>query len=87
MIMAPTCPRGGKGHDELCAGPATRTHAPRTHVPRTHAPRAAQGKLPEERRFRGALGTVWSQCTRRLNPGRLALFTALLFSEVTMNMN
>lgn len=82
MIMAPTCPRGGKGHDELCAGPATRTHAPRTH-----APRAAQGRLPEERRFRGALGTVWSQCTRRLNPGRLALFTALLFSEVTANMN
>lgn len=51
------------------------------------APRAAQGRLPEERRFRGTLGTVWSQCTRRLNPGRLALFTALLFSEVTANMN
>lgn len=82
MIMAPTCPRGGKGDDEQCAGPATRTHAPRTH-----APRAAQGRLPEERCFRGALGTVWSQCTRRLNPGRLALFTALLFSEVTANMN
>lgn len=62
------------------------TRAPHTRAPHTRALRRA-GRLPEERRFRGALGTVWSQCTRRLNPGRLALFTALLFSEVTANMN